>query len=137
MFDYDVIVVGAGHAGLEAAFASAHLNKKTLLLTLNLNLMGNMPCNPSIGGSAKGIVVREIDALGGMMGIAADHHYLQMKMLNTGKGPGPTPPGTACHQAYARHRVLWRLCPRLRYQPHRHLLGQGHPAGHRRYGQRL
>ncbi|MBO7573766.1 MAG: tRNA uridine-5-carboxymethylaminomethyl(34) synthesis enzyme MnmG [Bacilli bacterium] len=88
MFDYDVIVVGAGHAGLEAAFASAHMNKKTLLLTLNINLMGNMPCNPSIGGSAKGIVVREIDALGGMMGKAADHHYLQMKMLNTGKGPG-------------------------------------------------
>ena len=88
MFDYDVIVVGGGHAGLEAAFACAHLNKKTLLLTLNIKMMGNMPCNPSIGGSAKGIVVREIDALGGMMGIAADHHYLQMKMLNTGKGPG-------------------------------------------------
>ena len=88
MFDYDVIVVGAGHAGLEAAFASAHLKKETLLLTLNSKIMGNMPCNPSIGGSAKGIVVREIDALGGMMGIAADHHYLQMKMLNTGKGPG-------------------------------------------------
>ena len=88
MIDYDVIVVGGGHAGLEAAFASAHLNKKTLLLTLNIKMMGNMPCNPSIGGSAKGIVVREIDALGGMMGKAADHHYLQMKMLNTGKGPG-------------------------------------------------
>ena len=88
MFDYDVIVVGGGHAGLEAAFACAHLNRQTLLLTLNIKMMGNMPCNPSIGGSAKGIVVREIDALGGMMGIAADHHYLQMKMLNTGKGPG-------------------------------------------------
>jgi len=88
MVDYDVIVVGGGHAGLEAAFAAAHLNKETLLLTLNIKMMGNMPCNPSIGGSAKGIVVREIDALGGMMGKAADHHYLQMKMLNTGKGPG-------------------------------------------------
>ena len=88
MFDYDVIVVGGGHAGLEAAFACAHMNKKTLLLTLNKEMIGNMPCNPSIGGSAKGIVVREIDALGGMMGIAADHHYLQLKMLNTGKGPG-------------------------------------------------
>lgn len=86
--DYSVIVVGGGHAGLEAAFASAHMGEKTLLVTLNIKMVGNMPCNPSIGGSAKGIVVREIDALGGMMGLAADHHYLQMKMLNTGKGPG-------------------------------------------------
>lgn len=86
--NFDVIVVGGGHAGLEAAFASAHLGCKTLLLTLNIKMMGNMPCNPSIGGSAKGIVVREIDAIGGMMGIGADHEYLQLKMLNTGKGPG-------------------------------------------------
>ena len=86
--DYEVIVVGGGHAGLEAAFACAHMGHKTLLCTINIKKMGNMPCNPSIGGSAKGIVVREIDALGGMMGKAADHHYLQMKMLNTGKGPG-------------------------------------------------
>ena len=86
--DYKVIVVGGGHAGLEAAFACAHMGHETLLLTINFKKMGNMPCNPSIGGSAKGIVVREIDALGGMMGKAADHHYLQMKMLNTGKGPG-------------------------------------------------
>ncbi len=87
-YDYDIIVVGGGHAGLEAAFASAHLGHKTLLLTLNFEKIGNMPCNPSIGGSAKGIVVREIDALGGMMGKIADLNYLQMKMLNTGKGPG-------------------------------------------------
>ena len=86
--DYDVIVVGGGHAGLEAAFACAHMGHETLLISINIKKMGNMPCNPSIGGSAKGIVVREIDALGGMMGKAADHHYLQMKMLNTGKGPG-------------------------------------------------
>ncbi len=86
--EYDVIVVGGGHAGLEAAMASAHMGMDTLLCTLNIKMMGNMPCNPSIGGSAKGIVVREIDALGGMMGIGADHEYLQMKMLNTGKGPG-------------------------------------------------
>ena len=85
---YDVIVVGGGHAGLEAAFACAHMGHETLLISINFKKMGNMPCNPSIGGSAKGIVVREIDALGGMMGKAADHHYLQMKMLNTGKGPG-------------------------------------------------
>lgn len=88
MKNYDVIVVGGGHAGLEAAFACAHMGEQTLLISLNIKKMGNMPCNPSIGGSAKGVVVREIDALGGMMGIAADHHYLQMKMLNTGKGPG-------------------------------------------------
>ncbi len=87
MMTYDVIVVGGGHAGLEAAMASANMGSKTLLLTLNIKMMGNMPCNPSIGGSAKGIVVREIDALGGKMGIGADHTYLQMKMLNTGKGP--------------------------------------------------
>ena len=86
--DYQVIVVGGGHAGLEASFASAHMGLETLLVSLNIKKMGNMPCNPSIGGSAKGIVVREIDALGGMMGKVADHHYLQMKMLNTGKGPG-------------------------------------------------
>lgn len=86
--DYSVIVVGGGHAGLEAAFAAAHMGEETLLISLNIKMMGNMPCNPSIGGSAKGIVVREIDCLGGMMGKAADHHYLQMKMLNTGKGPG-------------------------------------------------
>lgn len=85
---FDIIVVGGGHAGLEAAFASAKLGSKTLLLTLNIKMMANMPCNPSIGGSAKGVVVREIDALGGMMGKAADNEYLQMKMLNTGKGPG-------------------------------------------------
>lgn len=87
-YDYDVIVVGGGHAGMEAAFASAHMGMKTLLCTLNKKMVSNMPCNPSIGGSAKGIVVREIDALGGMMGKGADLACLQMKMLNTGKGPG-------------------------------------------------
>ncbi len=85
---YDIIVVGGGHAGLEAAFSAAHLGHSTLLITLNFSKVGNMPCNPSIGGSAKGIVVREIDALGGMMGKVADMNYLQMKMLNTKKGPG-------------------------------------------------
>lgn len=88
MNKFDVIVVGGGHAGVEACAACAHMGLSTLLITLNKKMISNMPCNPSIGGSAKGIVVREVDALGGMMGIAADHEYLQMKMLNTGKGPG-------------------------------------------------
>ena len=87
-YNYDVIVVGGGHAGMEAAMAAAHMGMKTCLITLNFNKMSNMPCNPSIGGSAKGIVVREIDALGGMMGKGADKGALQIKMLNTGKGPG-------------------------------------------------
>ena len=85
---YDVIVVGGGHAGNEASLACSRMNKSTLLITLNFKMASNMPCNPSIGGSAKGIVVREIDALGGFMGKCADETYLQMKMLNTKKGPG-------------------------------------------------
>lgn len=85
--EYDVIVVGAGHAGCEAALASAHMGQKTLLLTIGLDMVAFMPCNPSVGGPAKGTVVREIDALGGQMGKNIDATYIQMRMLNTGKGP--------------------------------------------------
>ncbi|MEJ6399992.1 tRNA uridine-5-carboxymethylaminomethyl(34) synthesis enzyme MnmG [Nicoliella lavandulae] len=85
--DYDVIVVGAGHAGCEAALAAARMGNKTLLLTINLEMVAFMPCNPSVGGPAKGIVVREVDALGGEMGRNIDKTYIQMRMLNTGKGP--------------------------------------------------
>lgn len=85
--EYDVIVVGAGHAGSEAALAAARMDNKTLLMTINLDMVAFMPCNPSIGGPAKGIVVREIDALGGEMGRNIDKTYVQMRMLNTGKGP--------------------------------------------------
>lgn len=85
--NYDVIVVGAGHAGSEAALAAARMDSKTLLITINLDMIAFMPCNPSIGGPAKGVVVREIDALGGEMGRNIDKTYIQMRMLNTGKGP--------------------------------------------------
>lgn len=85
---YDIIVVGAGHAGIEACLAGARTGNKTLLITSNFSNAGSMPCNTSIGGPAKGIIVREIDALGGQMGKTTDATYLQMKMLNTAKGPG-------------------------------------------------
>lgn len=85
--EYDVIVIGAGHAGIEAALASARLGAKTAVFTINLDWVGNMPCNPSIGGTSKGHLVREIDALGGEMGKAADKYTLQSRMLNLGKGP--------------------------------------------------
>jgi tRNA uridine 5-carboxymethylaminomethyl modification enzyme len=85
--DYDVIVVGAGHAGCESALASARMGAKTLVITINLDMVAFMPCNPSVGGPAKGIVVREIDALGGEMGRNIDKTHIQMRMLNTGKGP--------------------------------------------------
>lgn len=84
---FDVIVIGAGHAGIEAAHAAAKLGAKTALFTLTLDGIGNLPCNPSIGGTAKGHLVREIDALGGIMGLAADATFLQSRMLNLGKGP--------------------------------------------------
>lgn len=85
--NYDVIVVGGGHAGCEASLASARMNHKTLLITGNIKNIADMPCNPSIGGPAKGILVREIDALGGEMGINTDKSHIQLKMLNTKKGP--------------------------------------------------
>ena len=84
---FDCIVIGAGHAGVEAAYASAQMGANTLVLTMNLDMIAFMPCNPSLGGPAKGIVVREIDALGGVMGKVIDKTHIQMRMLNTGKGP--------------------------------------------------
>lgn len=87
MGEYEVAVIGAGHAGIEAALAAARLGAKTAIFTMSLDAIGNMPCNPSIGGTAKGHLVREIDALGGEMGKAADATFLQSRMLNRGKGP--------------------------------------------------
>src|SRR5947207_10198601 len=85
--EFDIIVIGGGHAGLEASLIGVRLGHKVALITLDKNKIGLMPCNPSVGGSAKGIVVREIDALGGEMGKAADATALQFKLLNTSGGP--------------------------------------------------
>ena len=86
-FKYDVIVIGAGHAGNEAACAAANMGSKTLLITMDMNKIGQMSCNPAVGGIAKGQIVREIDALGGQMGIVTDRSAIQFRMLNRSKGP--------------------------------------------------
>ena len=94
--EYDVIVVGAGHAGCEAACAAANLGSKTLLITLDMNKIAQMSCNPAMGGIAKGQIVREIDALGGYSGIVTDRSTIQFRMLNLSKGPAMWSPRSQC-----------------------------------------
>ena len=103
--EYDVVVVGAGHAGIEAAFAASRLGAKTLLLTQNLDTVGQMSCNPAVGGLAKGHIVREIDALGGAMGINADATGIQFRMLNSTKGPSVRAPRVQCDKKAYQFRI--------------------------------
>ena len=102
-FNYDVVVVGAGHAGCEAAAAAANLGAKTCLITMDMNKIAQMSCNPAVGGIAKGQIVREIDALGGQMGLVTDRASIQSRMLNRSKGPAVWSPRAQCD----REKFIW------------------------------
>ena len=106
---YDVIVIGAGHAGVEAALAAARLGAEVAVLTQNLDTIGQMSCNPAIGGLAKGHMVREIDALGGAMGLNTDATGIQWRMLNASKGPSVRAPRAQCDKKAYQFRMKWYL----------------------------
>ena len=112
-FKYDVIVVGAGHAGCEAACAAANLGSKTLLITMDMNKIAQMSCNPAIGGIAKGQIVREIDALGGNTGIVTDKTAIQFRMLNRSKGPAMWSPRAQSDREYRQSVSVARFGKRV------------------------
>src|SRR6266480_493329 len=103
--EYDVIIVGSGHAGIEAALAASRIGCRTLMLTQNLDTIGQMSCNPAIGGLAKGHIVREIDAMGGAMGLNADATGIQFRMLNRTKGPSVRSPRAQCDKKAYQFRM--------------------------------
>ena len=116
-FKYDVIVIGAGHAGCEAAAAAANLGSKTCLMTMDMNKIGQMSCNPAVGGIAKGQIVREIDALGGQMGLVTDETAIQFRILNRSKGPAMWSPRAQCDRA----KFIWSWREKLENTPNLHI----------------
>lgn len=116
-FKYDVIVIGAGHAGCEAAAAAANLGSKTCLITMDMNKIGQMSCNPAVGGIAKGQIVREIDAMGGQMGLVTDETAIQFRILNRSKGPAMWSPRAQCD----REKFIWAWREKLDHTPNLHI----------------
>src|SRR5438309_9252104 len=108
-YRYDVLVIGAGHAGLEASLAAARMGLRTALLTLNCDTVGQMSCNPAIGGVAKGQIVREVDALGGAMGQFTDATAIQFRLLNRGKGPAMHSPRAQCDKKAYQALAKWTV----------------------------